>query len=175
MLSHTTAAALPGLLSQIVVCALSCAGCRTTRLKAACSMYVMQHTALVLSALSALVSLQSHQGSAVFWTGVACTIGFGSVSSIGAQGSTLSVEKEWTVVLCNGNSAALAKVNSGSASALLAYCVSCCCMHQKLMLHAQGHDQLCIGNRTDLGLGQRFWQFWQTQSTFLYFQAFTGA
>ncbi|KAL3161599.1 hypothetical protein ABBQ32_010458 [Trebouxia sp. C0010 RCD-2024] len=86
---------------------------RTTRLKAACSMYVMQHTALVLSALSALVSLQSHQGSAVFWTGVACTIGFGSVSSIGAQGSTLSVEKEWTVVLCNGNSAALAKVNSG--------------------------------------------------------------
>lgn len=88
-------------------------------------MYVMQNTAIVLSALSALVSLQAHQGSVFFWAGAACTIAVGSVSSIGAQGSTLSVEKEWTVVLCNGNSAALAKVNSGSTSALLAPCLSC--------------------------------------------------
>lgn len=87
-------------------------------------MYVMQNTAVVLSALSALVSLQSQQGSVFFWAGKACTIGVGSVSSIGAQGSTLSVEKEWTVVLCNGNSAALAKVNSGSTSDLLAPCLS---------------------------------------------------
>ena len=85
-------------------------------------MYVIQNTAVVLSALSALVSLQSHQGSVLFWAGAACTIGVGSISSIGAQGSTLSVEKDWTVVLCNGNSAALAKVNSGSTSALLAQC-----------------------------------------------------
>jgi iron-regulated transporter 1 len=82
----------------------------------------MQNSAVVLSALSALVSLQSHQGSVFFWAGAACTIGVGSISSIGAQGSTLSVEKEWTVVLCNGNSAALAKVNSGITSALLAPC-----------------------------------------------------
>jgi hypothetical protein len=118
-------AAPPILLSQILVCATSCAGCRTDRLKAACSMYVMQNTAVVLSALSALVSLQSHQGAVFFCAGAACTIGVGSVSSIGAQGSTLSVEKEWTVVLCNGNSAALAKVKSGSTSALLAPCLSC--------------------------------------------------
>ena len=88
-------------------------------------MYVIQNTAVVLSALSAHVSLQAHQGSVLFWAGAACTIVVGSVSSIGAQGSTLSVEKEWTVVLCNGNSAALAKVNSGSTSALQAPYLSC--------------------------------------------------
>ena len=79
-------------------------------------MYVLQNIAVALSALSALVSLQSTQGSAWFWTGTFCTIGIGSISSVGAQGSTLSVEKEWTLVFCDGDSAALAKLNSGTAS-----------------------------------------------------------
>ncbi len=78
-------------------------------------MYVLQNAAVALSALSALVSLQSTQGSTWFWAGAVCTIAVGSISSVGAQGSTLSVEKEWTVVLCEGNSAALAKLNSGNS------------------------------------------------------------
>ena len=88
--------------------------CRQDRLKAASSMYVLQNGAVAVSALSALVSLKSSQGSAMFWTGAVCTIASGSFSSVGSQGSTLSVEKEWTTVLCRGDSAALAKINSGS-------------------------------------------------------------
>ncbi len=76
-------------------------------------MYVLQNTAVALSALCALISLHSAEGSAWFWAGAICTIGIGSISSVGAQGSSLSVEKEWTVVLCKGDSAVLAKLNSG--------------------------------------------------------------
>ncbi|KAL0018471.1 hypothetical protein WJX77_004008 [Trebouxia sp. C0004] len=86
---------------------------RTGRLKAACSMYVLQNTAVALSALCALISLHSVEGSTWFWAGAICTIGIGSISSVGAQGSSLSVEKEWTVVLCKGDSAVLARLNSG--------------------------------------------------------------
>lgn len=76
-------------------------------------MYVLQNVAVALSALTALISLHTPQGSAWFWAGAACTIGIGSISSVGAQGSALSVEKEWTTVLCKGDSAVLAKLNSG--------------------------------------------------------------
>lgn len=92
---------------------------RTGRLKAACSMYVLQNTAVALSALCALISLHSAEGSAWFWAGAICTIGIGSISSVGAQGSSLSVEKEWTVVLCKGDSAVLAKLNSGGLLACI--------------------------------------------------------
>jgi hypothetical protein len=84
-------------------------------------MYVLQNTAVALSALCALISLHSAEGSAWFWAGAICTIGIGSISSVGAQGSSLSVEKEWTVVLCKGDSAVLAKLNSGK---LLPYVIS---------------------------------------------------
>ena len=77
-------------------------------------MYVLQNSAVALSALSALAGLQLTHASPVFWAAATCTIGFGSVSSVGAQGSTLSVEKEWTVTLCQGDPAGLAKLNSGS-------------------------------------------------------------
>ena len=80
-------------------------------------MYVLQNVAVALSALTALVSLHTPQGSAWFWAGAACTIGIGSISSVGAQGSALSVEKEWTAVLCKGDSTALAKLNSGGCFA----------------------------------------------------------
>jgi len=116
---------------------------RTGRLRAACSMYVLQNTAVALSALCALISLHSAEGSAWFWAGAICTIGIGSISSVGAQGSSLSVEKEWTVVLCKGDSAVLAKLNSGG---LLA-CVSCdasCTVSELQLLSCQSHVMPCI-------------------------------
>ena len=88
-------------------------------------MYVLQNAAVALSALTALVSLHTPQGSAWFWAGAACTIGIGSISSVGAQGSALSVEKEWTTVLCQGDSTALAKLNSGEFFASLEKVLQC--------------------------------------------------
>ncbi len=88
-------------------------------------MYVLQNTAVALSALCALISLHSAEGSAWFWAGAICTIGIGSISSVGAQGSSLSVEKEWTVVLCKGDSAVLAKLNSGGLLACVISDASC--------------------------------------------------
>ena len=78
-------------------------------------MYVLQNAAVALSAVSALAGLHSEQKSPAFWAAVALTIAFGSLSSVGAQGSALSVEKEWTATLCCGDSIAMAKLNSGNA------------------------------------------------------------
>ena len=44
---------------------------------------------------------------------VATVIGSGAVSSVGSQGSTLAVEREWVKALCAGDSALLARKNSG--------------------------------------------------------------
>jgi len=44
---------------------------------------------------------------------VAMVIGCGAVSSVGCQGSTLAVEREWVKALCTGDSALLARKNSG--------------------------------------------------------------
>ena len=41
-------------------------------------------------------------------------IGLGSASSVGCQGSALSVEREWTKALCRGSSVALARLNAGA-------------------------------------------------------------
>ena len=78
-------------------------------------MYVLQDAAVALSAISALAGLHLDQKSPAFWAAVVFTIAFGSISSMGAQGSTLSVEKEWTATLCCGDSIAMAKLNSGNA------------------------------------------------------------
>lgn len=77
-------------------------------------MYVIQSAAVALSALSALAGLNVVSDSPAFWAAAACTIGIGSISSVGAQGSMLSVEKEWTATLCHGDSVSLAKLNSGN-------------------------------------------------------------
>ena len=84
-------------------------------------MYILQNLAIALSALSALGGLQVTQSSPAFWAAAFCTIGAGSVSSVGAQGSTLSVEKEWTATLCYGDSMALATLNSGNCRPTLCY------------------------------------------------------
>jgi len=116
---------------------------RTGRMKAACSMYVLQNTAVALSALCALISLHSAEGSAWFWAGAICTIGIGSISSVGAQGSSLSVEKEWTVVLCKGDSAVLAKLNSGGLLACVNSDASCTLTGFQL-ISCQSHIMPCI-------------------------------
>lgn len=76
-------------------------------------MYMLQNGAVAFSALSALVSYHSQQGSVVFWIATTITIIIGSISSIGSQGSTLSVEKEWTTALSQGDSTRLAQFNAG--------------------------------------------------------------
>ena len=78
-------------------------------------MYVLQNAAVALSAVSALTGLRLDQKSPAFWAAVVFTIAFGSISSVGAQGSALSVEKEWVTTLCSGDSIAMAKLNSGNA------------------------------------------------------------
>ncbi|BDA48594.1 Solute carrier family 40 member 1 [Coccomyxa sp. Obi] len=86
---------------------------RTPRLAAACSMYILQNSAVALSASSAMVASLPGTGEALFWTCILLTIGVGSASSVGCQGSALSVEREWTKALCQGDSGALALLNAG--------------------------------------------------------------
>ena len=82
-------------------------------------MYVLQNVAVALSAVSALAGIYFEQRSPAFWAAAVSTIVFGSLSSVGAQGSTLSVEKEWTATLCSGDSIAMAKLNAGKARNIL--------------------------------------------------------
>lgn len=78
-------------------------------------MYILQNSAVALSAVSALAGLNFEQDLPAFWAAAIFTIGFGSASSVSAQGSALSVEKEWTTTLCCGDSVAMARLNSGNA------------------------------------------------------------
>eukprot|EP00891_Asterochloris_glomerata_P005298 jgi/Astpho2/5298/e_gw1.00075.46.1_t len=86
---------------------------RTDRLRCATSMYIIQNAAVAASAATALISFHAPSGTPLFWIPVSATILIGSISSVGAMGSTLSVEKEWTKTLCGTDSAALARLNSG--------------------------------------------------------------
>lgn len=59
---------------------------------------------------------------------VAAVIGFGAVSSVGCQGSTLAVEREWVKALCAGDSAMLARRNAGAnVMSSARRCLSPCC------------------------------------------------
>lgn len=84
------------------------------RLAAASRMYLLQNGCLAVSAATALGLLWSgvRQGP-LFAAGLAATMAAGSLSTLGALGSTLSVEREWTKALCSGDSAALAALNAG--------------------------------------------------------------
>ena len=77
-------------------------------------MYLLQNMSVAISAGAAVVALYLDQRNSIFWGCVACTMLLGSVSSAGALGATLSVEREWTKALCQGNSASLAKLNAGA-------------------------------------------------------------
>jgi solute carrier family 40 (iron-regulated transporter), member 1 len=87
---------------------------RTPRLKGACAMYALQNTAVAVSAAAALCILNLHlEGGPAFDLLVGLAIAAGSLSSVGAAGATITVEREWTKALSNHDSHALAVINAG--------------------------------------------------------------
>ncbi len=89
---------------------------RTERLKAATSMYVLQNVAICLSAVASLLALRVTAAWPVpFWFFTSMAIIAGSLSTVGCIGSAVSVEREWTKTLSEGDSDALAHLNSGTA------------------------------------------------------------
>ena len=76
-------------------------------------MYRLQNAAVAVSAFSAFLTSFLTIGSPVYWITVLATILIGAVSSVGCQGSSLSVEREWTKALCQEDSTSLAAVNAG--------------------------------------------------------------
>lgn len=84
-------------------------------------MYLLQNIAVGLSAVAACLALGLQQGSQpawMFWTCVTLLISLGSISSLGALGATVSVEKEWTKALCQGDAKRLSHVNAGDPMCL---------------------------------------------------------
>lgn len=79
-------------------------------------MYLIQNAALSGSAAFCLAALGVVRGSWLFWLCIALLIALGAISSAGALGATLSVEKEWTKAICGDDSAQLAKLNAGIVS-----------------------------------------------------------
>ncbi|KAL4422722.1 hypothetical protein ABPG75_008919 [Micractinium tetrahymenae] len=109
--------ALWGLLDSAL--AAACGGAvgawvdRQPRLAAASRMYLLQNCCVAASAATALALLLSRARSgALYWLGLGVTMAAGSASTLGALGSTLSVEREWTKTLCGGDHAALASLNA---------------------------------------------------------------
>lgn len=82
------------------------------RLRAACTMYIVQNVAVFASALMCLALLWQRPEGTIFWVLVSCAIVSGSVSSLGALGASLSVEREWTKTLSCGDSVALTQMNA---------------------------------------------------------------
>lgn len=77
-------------------------------------MYRLQNIAVAVSAFSAFVTSFLSPGHFFYWSFMLSTILHGAVSSVGCQGSALSVEREWTKALCQGDSASLASLNAGA-------------------------------------------------------------
>lgn len=84
------------------------------RLRAACIMYIVQNVAVFTSAVMCLALLwrPEHFGDTTYWVLVSCAIAAGSVSSLGALGASLSVEREWTKTLSCGDSVELTRMNA---------------------------------------------------------------
>jgi len=104
------------------------------RLKAACTMYIVQNTAVAVSAASCLTLVlkwgslayppssaetasdilppSPHHGLA-YWFFVVIAMLAASISSVGALGATLSVEREWTKILSGNDTDQLASLNAG--------------------------------------------------------------
>eukprot|EP00210_Caulerpa_lentillifera_P006279 g5998.t1 len=87
---------------------------KTPRLKAVCVLLFVQNLALVLSALASLMLLAFHDDPSSP-LGISASIGVilcGVFTRVGAMGSTIAIEKDWTKALTGGNSLELAKLNS---------------------------------------------------------------
>lgn len=117
---------------------LECWCGRTERLKAASSMYILQNAAICLSAVAVLLALKITAAWPVpFWFFTSLAIIAGSISSVGCIGSAVSVEREWTKTLSQGDSNVLAHLNSGAFATLLFFrllhwwakrlCLPICC------------------------------------------------
>lgn len=90
-------------------------------------MYILQNTAVAASAAAGLLCLLAGGGSAAatapgeyptayspwLWGLVVTAIIFGTLSSVGAMGSSLAVEREWTKTLAQGDSSTLSTLNAG--------------------------------------------------------------
>ncbi len=82
-------------------------------------MYLLQNIAVGLSAAAAWLALQQQQQQQQqqidwgFWTSVVFLISLGSISSLGALGASVAVEKEWVKALCQGDPERLSHVNAG--------------------------------------------------------------
>ena len=85
-------------------------------------MYRLQNIAVGVSAFSAFLASFLSPGDLFYWPFVLSTIIHGAVSSVGCQGSSLSVEREWTKALCQGDSASLASLNAGEHCVRAAIC-----------------------------------------------------
>lgn len=86
----------------------------TERLTAATRMYLLQNFTVAVSAGSGLVLLWrgvDAPRTAVYWIFVVLSIITGALSSLGATGASLSVEREWTKALSENNSEQLATMN----------------------------------------------------------------
>jgi iron-regulated transporter 1 len=88
---------------------------RAPRLRAACSMYVLQNASVAVSAGSCLALLWGAAAppSTGFWALVGVAVAAGCLSSVGSLGAALSVEREWTRALSGGSSEQLAQINAG--------------------------------------------------------------
>ena len=92
---------------------------REERLRAACTMYLLQNSMVALSCGAALALLARGGGGGggeveglLSWLLLGVVVVAGAVSSLGALGATLSVEREWVKVLCALDSADLAATNA---------------------------------------------------------------
>lgn len=87
---------------------------QTPRLKAVCYLLLVQNLALVVSALASLLLLAFHDDP-TSPLGIGASIGViicGVFTRVGAMGSTVAIEKDWTKALTGGDSSKLAKLNS---------------------------------------------------------------
>ena len=84
------------------------------RYKAACSMYLLQNISVFVSAFGCLLLLwrKSEENAFFFYGMIAVSILATCLSSLGATGASISVEREWTKTLCRGNDSDLAAVNA---------------------------------------------------------------
>ena len=109
------------------------------------TMYRLQNAAVALSACSAFVASYLGLGSFLYWLCVLALIFVAAISSIGCQGSGLSVEREWTKALCQDDSASLAGLNAGGQSSGMCKILP---QHHALRIHEGCH--LCVLHQEDI-------------------------
>jgi iron-regulated transporter 1 len=86
---------------------------RTERLRAAQRCYLVQNAGVGVSAAALMMMMGGDVASgAAYWPLVVLAIAAGAASSAGAAGAGVSVEREWTRALADGDAAALAEMNA---------------------------------------------------------------